>query len=336
MIQIIQISISLLPVFLFLLLLILWDSYKLVRFKSVAGLILLGCVAAIAGFFLNKSLIDIFNFQLTIYSRFIGPFVEEFLKALPIVFLLKRKKVGFLVDAAIYGFAVGSGFAIFENLYYLNVLYSNNIFLWIIRGFGTAIMHGATTSIFAVLLKSFFDRHGEEKIRYLLGAYLLAALIHSLFNQFLFSPVVVTIGQLIALPILLSLIYNRSEQALRNWLEIGLDADVKILESITTGHISETRIGRYLHSLKEQFPGEIVVDMLCYLRLHLELAIRAKGILLMREAGFKAPVDPEIREKFSELRYLDKSLGKTGKLALGPILNTSTRDLWQIYFVEPT
>jgi hypothetical protein len=70
--------------------------------------------------------------------------------------------------------------------------------------------------------------------------------------------------------------------------------------------------------------------MMCLLRLRGELAIRAKGILLMREAGFAAAPDPAVKVKFAELRYLEKSIGRTGLLALRPFLHTSTRDLWQL------
>ncbi len=75
-------------------------------------------------------------------------------------------------------------------------------------------------------------------------------------------------------------------------------------------------------------------DMLCYLRIHLELAIRAKGILMMQGAGFRVPADIEVREKFTELQFLEKSIGKTGRLALLPLLHTSHRDLWQIYLID--
>jgi hypothetical protein len=139
---------------------------------------------------------------------------------------------------------------------------------------------------------------------------------------------------LIVLPVLVVITFTQSERMLRQWLEVGLDSDVRLLEYITTGTISETRIGRYLDSLKTRFPGEVVADMLCFLRIHLELAVRAKGILLMREAGFRVPADPEIRERLAELRFLERSVGKTGRLAIGPILRTSSRDLWQLYVLR--
>jgi protease PrsW len=66
---------------------------------------------------------------------------------------------------------------------------------------------------------------------------------------------------------------------------------------------------------------------------HTELALRAKGILLMRESGFDVPVDEPTREKFAELEYLEKSVGKTGLLALRPLLHMSHKDLWQLYML---
>ena len=115
---------------------------------------------------------------------------------------------------------------------------------------------------------------------------------------------------------------------------VGLDSDVSLLGSITSGTISKTKVGAYLQTLKRRFPGPVVADMLNMLRIHLELAIRAKGILMMRECGFKTPTDPEITARFEELKYLEKSIGKTGMLAVAPILHNSSRDLWQIYMLK--
>jgi hypothetical protein len=66
------------------------------------------------------------------------------------------------------------------------------------------------------------------------------------------------------------------------------------------------------------------------LRIHLELSIRAKGILLMREAGFEPEPEPAIEAQFKELKYLEKSIGRTGQMAMHPILNMSDRELWQL------
>ena len=74
--------------------------------------------------------------------------------------------------------------------------------------------------------------------------------------------------------------------------------------------------------------------MLCLLRIHLELSIRAKGLLLAREAGFDVPAGPDVRANLRELRYLEQALGTTGRLAVKPILRRTSRDLWQLYKLE--
>jgi hypothetical protein len=160
-----------------------------------------------------------------------------------------------------------------------------------------------------------------------------ATLIHSLYNYGLVNPVLSALCVVVALPLVMMLVFHRSERGLQTWLGVGFDSDSQLLEMITTGTIAETRVGRYLLSLKARFPGETVADMLCLVRLHVELALKAKGILLMREAGFEAKPDPEVREKFDELRYLEKSIGRTGLLAIEPVLHWSSRDLWQLYML---
>jgi hypothetical protein len=129
-------------------------------------------------------------------------------------------------------------------------------------------------------------------------------------------------------------VFAYSEKSTREWLGVGLDADAELLELIVSGEVVDTKIGKYLESLKSKFSGYIIADMLCYLQIHLELALRAKGILMMREAGIKVSIDDDIKAKLNELKYLKKNVGKTGQLAVHPIMHLSNRDLWQIYMLS--
>jgi len=329
----INIIVSLLPVFMLLLALVSLDSYKLVKLVSVLRTILIGGTFAVIAYFLNIWFISKFNVSISCYTRYISPIVEETLKAIFILYLIRSYRVGFLVDSAIYGFAVGTGFSVIENIYYLQSLHDASLLIWLIRGFGTAVMHGGTTAIMGILTKSTFDRYNKTYLSIFPGL-IVAIVIHSLFNHFFLPPVLTTITQLITLSLFLIIIFSYSEKVLRRWLETGMDSDVELLDYILTGNISETKIGRYLLSLKSKFPGQVVGDMLCYLRIHLELMIRLKGILLLRNAGFQATLDADIKEKLVELNYLEKSFGPTGKLALSPVLHSTPRDVWQLYHIQ--
>jgi hypothetical protein len=296
--------------------------------------ILVGACAAWIAYWITSLLLPATQMETRTYSRYIAPVLEESIKAIYVLYLIQSKRIGFMVDAAIYGFALGAGFACIENIYYLQALNNPNLLLWVVRGFGTAIMHGGTMAIFGILAKNLSDRFPHKHVLMIMSPLGIAILIHSFFNHAFLPPILETIVLLLLLPTLLVIIFKHSEQSTRTWLGVGLDADMEILHVITEGNLSESNIGKYLHSLREQFPPEIIVDMLCLLRIHTELALRSKGVLMMREAGFSPNEDPEIIEKFNELNYLEKTLGMTGKLAIAPCLHTTSKDLWQIYMLK--
>ena len=326
--------IAIIPILVFLLVLKAMDSFKLVRFRHVAASLAAGLSAAIIAFLITRHLKPATGLSLAAYSRYVAPLIEEALKSSWIVWLLARRRTGFMVDTAIHGFAIGAGFAIVENIYYLNTVNGYGIAYSVVRGFGPALMHGTATAIFGVLAKTASELRGSVTAATMLPALLITILIHSLFNHFFLSPLMSALALLIGVPVLMTLVFRQSERSLRKWLGVGFDSDQQMLEMITSGDIAQTPMGEYLISLKRTFSGETVVDMLCFLRLHIELSIRAKGILLMRENGFEPPPDPDVEDMFSELRYLEGRIGVTGKLALHPLLRWSSRDLWQLHMLE--
>jgi hypothetical protein len=71
--------------------------------------------------------------------------------------------------------------------------------------------------------------------------------------------------------------------------------------------------------------------MLCWLRLHGELALRAKGVLLLRESAIdEPPLDAETRAKLAELAQLKRAIGRAGVLALRPLMMATGKDLWEL------
>lgn len=326
--------IGLLPVLVFLFALRFLDSYKLVSLRTVLWVIAAGALAAVAAWLLNGWLYNRLLIDYRGFSRYVAPIVEEVLKAAVIVVLFRTNRIGFLVDGAIMGFAVGAGFALTENLYYLYVGGQAHIGVWIVRGFGTAIMHGGVTAIFALLSHTLTERNMRINPALYLPGLATATALHSLFNHFVLPPVVMTVAVLVVLPPLLFFAFRRSAARLHEWLELDFDADASLLEQISSGDFPATRVGRFLQNLRSRFDGPVVVDMLCYLRLYTELALRAKGVLLMREHGLDAPVGERTREKFTELQFLERSIGKTGLLAMRPFLHMTRKDLWQLNVLD--
>jgi RsiW-degrading membrane proteinase PrsW (M82 family) len=327
--SLLSLSIGLLPVLIFLAALIPLDSFKLVRFRSVVGAILVGCAIAVACLWINGALMRSLGVSAPTFTRYWAPVVEEVAKAVWVIVLIRRRRVGFVVDAAILGFAVGAGFALIENVYYFRRFDDPALLVWTIRGFGTAIMHGGATALAGIVCKYLSDRHGARPAAVLPGVG-AAILAHAFFNHFAVPPLLATLGLLFVLPLSIATVFRASERATRHWLGTRFDTDQELLEMINTGKVSESRVGTYFATLQSRFAGEVVVDMVCLLKLHLELSIRAKGILLMREAGFDPEGERDVEDRLRELRHLEKSIGLTGRRAVAPILNMSERELWQL------
>lgn len=332
----VALAFSVLPVFLFLGALVLLDSYKLIPLRAILLAVAAGSVAAVAGYAVNSWLRPALALDLAHFSMYVAPVVEELLKAIYVVWLIRRSKVGFVADAATYGFAVGTGFAFVENVLLLQSYPSATIWAWIVRGFGTALMHGGTTAIVAMMTRTLQKRATGFRPQAVLPGLAAAMLLHSLYNQFLVSPLLATALIVMVLPSIMVVLFQKSERETRTWLGTGFDMDQELLRVTRAGAVSDTPVGQYLKELRTSFPPEIIVDTMCLLRLRAELGVRAKGMLLLREAGFEAAADPSLPAKLQEMRYLERSIGRTGMRALKPFIQISSQDLWQLNLLDGT
>jgi RsiW-degrading membrane proteinase PrsW (M82 family) len=241
---VINVAIALVPVVVFLVLLWFMDSFRLVRPVSVASAILYGVGVAVAVLVLHQWLIQVHQVPPGVLSRYIAPLTEETAKAVFVAVLIATARVGFLVDAAVLGFAVGTGFALFENFNYLRSLTDATVVVWVVRGLGTAMLQGATTAIFAMLAKTYADQHRDRLAFAFLPGLAAAMAIHSVYNHRFLPPVAQTLLLLVVLPLLVLWVYARSERSTRDWIGAGLDLDMELLSLVTSETFAVTQFGR--------------------------------------------------------------------------------------------
>jgi protease PrsW len=329
--RVLAIATGLLPVLLFLAALWMMDSYRLVPRRTIFGALAAGAIAAVVCYEFNT-----FIFQRTVgnqdrYAALGAPVIEELTKSAYWIFLIATARAAFLVDSAICGFATGAGFAMIENIFYLQVLESRSLGVWILRGFGTAVMHGGVAALGAMISVYLAETRQWRGFRRFAPGVLCAIVLHSVFNQQILSPMASTVITITGLPLVLALAFHLSERSLRQWLGGKLDRDIELLNMIARGEFHQTRSGAYLMSLHEAFPAEVRADMLCLVQLTTELSVRAKSDLLFREVGIEPEADPDLEAQLKELRYLEKSIGNTGMLAVRPLLSQTPRDLWEMH-----
>jgi len=326
-----KIIISLSPVFLLLGLFLFLDSMKLANKLILTACLGWGILSAALSFYVNTFLVNRFHLSFELLSGYVAPFVEELLKMGLILMLIKRNRVGFMIDGAIYGFSTGAAFSFAENIFYL-IHYgheNSNLMLWITRGFGTAVMHGGTTAIFAVLVVSSLNRRAVFGAAVLAGA-ASAILIHGCFNALMAYPVLATVFIILIIPLLLIVSFQYNENTIRQWLEMEFYTEVGLLRMIRQGKFSETRSGNYLLSIRKHFTGEVVFDLYCFISLYTELSIKAKSMMMLRENDFVITPDPAIPAKLKELKSLKRRIGRSGYLAISPVLRMNRKDLWKL------
>jgi RsiW-degrading membrane proteinase PrsW (M82 family) len=330
-VDVLRIVLALVPVLLFLAALRALDSYKLISVRTVFTSLASGALAALLCFAFNSIIFRQFPGHEDQYARFGAPVVEELAKAVYWIFLIATARAAFMADSAICGFAVGAGFALVENISYLHLLEGRGLGVWILRGFGTAVMHGGVAALGATLSAYLLESRNWSRAPLFVPGVAAAIVLHSLFNQSLQSPVASTVAAAAGLPLILGFVFYFSEKSLREWLGGKLDSDIDMLNQIGSKEFQRTRVGAYLMALQESFSPTVRGDMLSLLQLTSELSMRAKGDLLLREAGLEAEPDSELDGLFVELKYLQKSIGPTGMLAIRPLLSQTPRDLWEMH-----
>lgn len=332
--EVARVAVALLPVLLFLAALRFLDSYKLVPQRRVLAALAAGAAAAGVCFAFHTAIVQQFPAYQDQYAALGAPAAEELAKAAYWIFLIATARVAFMVDSAICGFAVGAGFAVAENIFYLRILENQTIAIWLMRGFVTAMMHGGVAALGASISVYLSESRQWRGVRLFAPGLFTAMVLHSLFNQGVLSPVASAVAAVAGIPLILALVFYFSERSLRQWLGGKLDNDIDMLSMIADSEFQKSRPGAYLLSLNEAFPPEVRGDMLSLLQLTIELSVRAKSDLLFLEAGLTVPPDPELEANLRELQYLEKSIGPVGMLAIRPLLAQTPRDLWEIHSLQ--
>jgi len=287
-------------------------------------------------YFTNTQAIGVLHYSFSTYSHLVAPFAEEGLKAVFLIVLFARNRVGFMIDAAIAGFAIGAGFSVTENLYYLYAFPPGaaNIGVWVVRGFGTALMHGGTTAIFGVMAEGMTERQATINPLMMLPGLLVAIAVHALYNFLQFAPLVATVSMVIVLPIIFVAVFAKSEHKVHTWLLSDYASHEHLLEEMRSGDFRNSEAGRLIRDINDKFDPDVVADLFEYVRVHTELVLRSEKTSLGRETGQKLQGAHEIHESFRRLHALEKKIGPVAMLTLWPHLHFSRRELWALHELE--
>lgn len=330
-------GVALVPVLILLTIFVWLDAFALMRLREVLLLLLLGGIAALAVYPISGRLIDALPIGFSNYSRYVAPWVEEAFKAAVIIMLFGLNRIGYKVDAVISGFAIGAGFSVVENIIYLTTYPDYGTGTWLVRGVGTAVMHGTTLAILAAIAHELAERETrgaagdfDFKPLWFLPGYLIAVAIHTAFNHFPDRPLIAMMGAVLFAPLALLAIFRFGTTEAERWLATDHAEHQAQLEVLRSGRWPDSLAGRRIAAFAERLDPESVKRVRRYWELQAWLVAEAEEAMIDEEQGKAEIHSDQVRSALAELEGLRRALGRSTFSALKVQLPFSRNDYWEI------
>lgn len=339
------ISVSLIPIALFVALLLWMDSFKLTNWRRLIFSLLAGAMCCA----LLYVCVTLTHYWGHVYR--VGA-MQEVLKGAIVYWMVRKRKIALLGDATIYGSAVAAGFSMMEAVFTLVHHFADYklVTIWysLLVGLQSAVMHIGCTSLLAmVMVMGIQHKFGREYWQHLLAyfvAFFASIFVHTIHlysedlahefgmeNGLGYLPIIVMILVLLLYFIISKhSLFKKNTKAIHDWIDACINNDVALLGAIRKGELSTTNAGQYLLTLKDRFTPETFFDICCYISEYLELSIAAKSNLLLKEVGMPTCKNPQTRARLAELKALKKRIGRSGEMAVAPIVEISAVDKWVV------
>jgi RsiW-degrading membrane proteinase PrsW (M82 family) len=328
--------VALTPVLLMALLFSWLDVFKLMSPWEMIGCLLLGAAAALIAWPISGRMLDTLPIGYSFYSRIVAPFIEEALKGGALALLILNNRIGYKLDAVISGFAIGAGFSVIENIFYLARFPELATSAWLVRGLGTAVMHGTTTAILAATAHELGERslrkEGGQMFNplWLLPGYLLASLVHLTFNQFPNHPMEDMVVTLVVAPLLLIGIMRLGEGETRQWLLEESEAHRRWLEEWKSGGFPSDTSGQRIAALAASLKPDQAALLRDYCIVKAELVLAAEEELMDGDRDLDEGQSDRLRADFARLEEIKQAIGRLGYAALSRRLPFSRNDEWEL------
>ena len=312
------------------------DVFKLMSVWEMIACLLLGAVAALVAWPISGRMLDTLPIGYSFYSRLVAPWIEEALKGAALALLILTNRIGYKLDAVISGFAIGAGFSVIENIFYLARFPELTTSVWLVRGLGTAVMHGATTAILAATAHELGERslrkQGGQAFNplWLVPGYVLASLAHLLFNQFPSHPMEVMIATMVVAPVVLIGIMRLGEGETNQWLARDSEAHRAWLQEWQAGGFPSDESGQRIKALAERLKPEQAALLRDYCIVKAELVLAAEEELMDGDRDLDEGQAERLRAAFARLEEVKQAIGRVGYAALRRRLPFSRNEEWEL------
>jgi hypothetical protein len=259
--------------------------------------------------------------------------LEEVLKSLILFFLIRRSKFTYFVDAVIYGFAIGIGFAIVENYEYLLGHSDTALSIAIGRVLSTNLIHAACSATIGIGLGLVRFQHGLGKVIYSLSSYTVAILLHLGFNNLvtrLDSALLLLYAAVVGFSatIFIVVVIRRGLMEEKHWIEekLGMIDRVTAGEAAIVNRWEDSKT--ILEPLKLRFGTQKTAQIERFLLAQARLGILRKTLDKIPDENTRASVREEMAEVRQEMDKARREVGTYCMIYVRDIFPETSNALW--------
>ncbi len=264
----------------------------------------------------------------------IAPVLEEILKSLGLVYYGRRPDFTYFVDGAIYGFAAGIAFSIFENYLYLFNPAGGQGGLIIVRAFSTCLMHGSASALVGIAIGRLRFGRGRERFVSLLFGWGMAFVLHATFNYIVFNWFGV-VPTLVALAIglggvgLIALFIFMGLRVERGWIEETLGLSLGVTDREVEVVMKLDSLDELLRPIVDRFGEKRARMVERFLLKQAQLGIKRKAWELAEDARLKAEIEEQVQQLQREMERLRQKVGVYCMIYVRSIFPQEATYLWR-------
>jgi RsiW-degrading membrane proteinase PrsW (M82 family)/CRP-like cAMP-binding protein len=275
-------------------------------------------------------------------TRITAPIIEEILKALVLIYLIRQPRFRYIVDGAVYGIAVGIGFALSENLFiYLPGAGNAVLATAISRTLSTSLMHATASGLVGISLGRLRRVSDRRKIFMPLVGIGLAIAVHVGYNN-VANELEGAALLLVAIGIGLGggfIIGWQIDQGLdeekRRFAEtLGLDVGVSTGERKAVQQLGGASIDQIFDELQEFFGQHNVALVRRLLVIQANVGILQNNLSGPSSDRLRAAWEEEIAGYRQEIEQIRKQLGPAVNLFVGSVFPSDDAALQDAFSEE--
>ena len=243
--------------------------------------------------------------------RYAAPVSEEILKALILIYLVRRPEFNFVVDGAIYGFGAGIGFAVIENYEYIANRPEIALTLALSRVFSTNLVHAAGSGLIGSILAYMRTERNLNAGLISLAGMLLAISLHMGFNSMVSSGAFLIVAILVGTvgAGMITLIIQRGLKLQRQLILENLGVKDRVTTSEATAVNEIKSLDELLAPLRIMFGEEKASQTEALLLKQAEIGIKRGLLEKMQDEKLRSATLEEVERLTKEMNDARKAIG---------------------------